>query len=332
MALMGMLIVAFIGMMEPVSFTHAASDGTVELYSNQTQDDLTACYSEAIGSAKHSITFVIYALTDRAIVEALKERSNAGIPVYLVCDAQASKGIRQLNGKNVTIVRRAGPGLTHQKILIVDEQKIYIGSANMTGDSLRLHGNLITELDNASLASAMTTKIKGMDEDARAISLPPQYLTMGEQPVEFWDLPEDPSAANRIKELIRTAKKTIKVAMFTWTRQDFTKELIKAANRGVDVQVVIDRYSGKGASAKIVKMLADGGIDVRLSIGQGLLHHKFAWIDDDILINGSANWTLSAFTKNDDCFLIISSLTQAQNAKMVKLWRVIRTESEPVRK
>ena len=43
--------------------------------------------------------------------------------------------------------------------------------------------------------------------------------------------------------------------MFTWTRPDLAKEIISAANRGVDTEVVIDYYAGKGAGENVVKML-----------------------------------------------------------------------------
>jgi cardiolipin synthase A/B len=309
-----------------------ASYHDVQLYSNQTQNDLTQLYISTIRSAQQSIYMVIYSLTDQTVVQTLKEKSQEGIPVYIVCDAQASKGIGRLAGPHVTIIRRAGKGLTHQKILIVDEKILLIGSANLTGDSLREHGNLVATLENESLAQALVQKIKTMDEDGNFTPLAHQEAKVGSQTVELWVLPDDKGAANRVKTLLRSAKKSIRVAMFTWTRTDFTQGLIQAAKRGVKVETVIDRYSGKGASAKIVKMLAQAGIFVGLSTSKGLLHHKFAYIDENILINGSTNWTTSAFTKNDDCFLIIYPLTQPQQKQLNALWKVIQNESEKVNK
>jgi cardiolipin synthase len=116
--------------------------------------------------------------------------------------------------------------------------------------------------------------------------------------------------------------------MFTWTRTDFTQELIAAAKRGVKVEAVIDHKTSKGASAKIVQMLEKGGIPVTVSTGQGLLHHKFAYIDEAILVNGSANWTLDAFKKNDDYFVIVYPLTTDQQLKMNKLWQAIKNQSK----
>lgn len=306
-----------------------ASNAPVELYSNQTQDDLTRLYLHAIDSAKESITLVIYALMDDQIIDALKKKSEEGIPLYIVCDAKASPGISRKLPK-ATIVKRFGDGLMHQKILIIDNKQIWLGSANLTYSSLHIHGNLVIGIDNPALAQALTDRAKSMDEDGGVSSpLMHRETTAGPQNLELWVLPEDPNAVQRMIDLFRSAKKSIKVAMFTWTRVDFTQELIAAAKRGVQVQAVLDRYAGKGASAKVVRLFEQAGIPVRLSTGQGLLHYKFAYIDDSILVNGSANWTNSAFTRNDDYFIVVYPLTPDQQIKMNQLWSAIYRKSAP---
>lgn len=299
-----------------------STDQPVALYSNQSNDDLSLIYLNAIQSAKHSITMVIYSLIDPCIISALQKKCSEGVPVHIVCDAKASLGItRKL--PEASIVKRIGQGLMHQKILIIDQKRILLGSANMTQDSLRTHGNLVTALEHPPLAEVMSAKARSMDEEGNFTPLMHQNFKAGGQNVELWELPDDAQSINRMVQLLRSAKKTIKVAMFTWTRRDFTQELIEAKKRGVKVEAVVDRCSGKGASAKIVKMLEEGGVPVRLSTGQGLLHYKFAYIDEEILINGSANWTDAAFRVNDDFFLVIYPLTDQQKNKMNSLFKTI---------
>lgn len=306
------------------------SNSPVQLYSNQTQDDLLQLYLSAIKSAKQTITFVIYSILDPQIIQALKEKNEAGVCVYIVCDAKASPGIgRKI--PSAEIVKRIGKGLMHQKILIIDEKQILVGSANMTTDSLKTHGNLVIGIDNPSLAQALTAKAKSMDEEGNSTPLTHRQTTFGPQNLELSVLPDDPKAVKRMIDLFRSAKKTIRVAMFTWTRQDFAEELVQAAKRGVKVEVAVDRYSGKGASAKIVSFLSRSGIPVYLSTGKGLLHHKFVYIDEEILENGSANWTNSAFKINDDYFVVLYPLTPEQRAKMNQLWSVIIEQGERVR-
>lgn len=303
--------------------------GAVELYSNQTEDDLTQVYKQAIESAQQSITLAIYGLHDATLIRALKNKCASGIPVHIVCDSEASEDISK-RLPEATIVIRSSMGLMHQKILIVDERLILLGSANLTYSSLNLHGNLVVGIDHPSLAKALADRTKSMDEEGAFTPLLHQEMSIGNQKVEMWVLPDNPTASSRLIDLFRAAKKSITVAMFTWTRNDFTKELIAASLRGVKVEAIIDRNAGHGCSAKIVQMLKNGGIPVCLSTGQGLLHHKFAYIDESILVNGSANWTLRAFQENDDSFVILDPLTPKQKEKMDALCEVIRKQSEQV--
>ncbi|MBS4163980.1 Uncharacterized protein PRO82_001289 [Candidatus Protochlamydia amoebophila] len=318
---------------QEIAYTTPASipvtSDTIQFYSNQTEDDLTQLYLSTIQNAKQSITFSIYSLMNPEVIQAINQKVDEGISVHIVCDAKASVGISRKIPK-ASIVKRISAGLMHQKILIVDKEKILLGSANMTTDSLNVHGNLVFAFEHPSLGQALFEKTLSMDEEGNSKKLMHCQAQLGQQNLELWILPDDQQAVNRILQLIQSAKKTIKVAMFTWTRSDLTQELIQAAKRGVKVEVVIDRYSGKGASAKVVNSLANAGIPIRLSIGQGLLHHKFAYIDEDTLINGSANWTQSAFKVNDDCFVVLTSLLPQQKMKMNQLWIAINKKSEKV--
>jgi cardiolipin synthase A/B len=305
-----------------------ASDAPVELYSNQTRDDLTRLYLEAIKNAKKSIILIIYSLTDENIIDALKQKCEEGTSVHIVCHAKASPSIFSSRIPRATIVRRCSRGLMHQKILIIDSRQIWLGSANLTSSSLNMHGNLVMGIDHPALAEGLTARAKSMDAEGGVEPLLHCLTKAGPQHLEQWVLPDDSAASKRLIELIRSAKKSIKVAMFTWTRVDFTKELIAAAKRGVHVEAVIDGKSGKRTSAKIVSLLERGGIPVRLSNSQGLLHHKFAYIDEKTLVNGSANWTKQAFESNDDYFLVVYPLTPEQQNKMNQLWSVIQKQSE----
>ena len=311
---------------QPPSLTLPPTDQSIELYSNQTGDDLTHLYVSAIQGAKESITFVIYALTDPLIIEALNQRSKAGIPVHIVCDAKATKGAANKLLK-ATFIKRVCKGIAHQKILVIDQKQILLGSANMTTGSLTLHGNLVMALDHPELAEVIIKKVHSMDDEGNTALIPHTKTIANNQNIELWFLPDERQAVTRLTELIRSAQKTIKIAMFTWTHKQLTKELAEARIRGVHVETILDRQSGKGVSAGVFQLLEKGGLAPRLSTGQGLLHHKFVYIDDTILVNGSANWTFAAFNKNDDCFMILFPLNEDQQNKMNHLWTVIQNKS-----
>jgi len=302
----------------------------ITLYANQLEDNLSSIYSSAINNANKSVLLIVYSLTDNDIIQSLKNARKSGVKVKVICDAEASPNVSARLGAKIDITPRFGIGLMHQKILVIDSSKIWIGSSNMTPESLKLHGNLVAAMESDALANYLTVKASTIHEVGKTQPVLQQKFDIGGQPIELWFLPDNKDAALRLKSLIDTAKKTVHIAMFTWTRQDLAQAVVAAAQRGVKTEVVIDHYSGKGVSAKIAKYLKDNNIDVSLSRGGPLLHHKFMHIDNKILVNGSANWTKAAFSQNDDCFMVIHNLTKEQNKKMKNLWKVIKTEAIPV--
>lgn len=289
------------------------------LYSNMTGDHLQQTFVTAIKRAQKSIVLMIYSLTDQDIIHALKEKSEAGVSVLVIYDAKASVGVDRKLGSKVNAIARASTGLMHQKILVLDEVEVWLGSANMTTDSLMEQGNLVAALRCNHLANDILAKARCMSEEAFEKPLANRKFSIGGQDCELWFLPDNKNAVEKIKDVLHSAKKTIRVAMFTFSRYDFAKELVDAKKRGVDVEVYLDHQSSKGASAQIVAILKKADIPIYTNPGQSLLHYKFVYVDDATLVNGSANWTKAAFQQNDDFFMILHYLTEAQKNKMAEL-------------
>lgn len=315
--------------MEVRTVSHQPESGKpAELYSNQTRNDLRGMFLAGIRDAKQSVLLIIYALTDSSLQQALKEKAQQGVDVHVICDPKACPNIVRRLGPKVRVHKHFSSGLMHQKILVVDKSKTWIGSANMTGESLRAHGNLVTAFHSPAMAGTIAQQATCLVEQEKGSQMPCQQFSIGDQKVELWFLPDNPYAVDRILDLIRSAQKTIQVAMFTFTRLDFAQALIEAKRRGIQTRVAVDYHSGQGASSSVVNTLKANGIDVRLSPSNTLLHHKFLYVDHKLLVNGSANWTKAAFTKNNDCFIILHDLTPAQRNEMDALWQVIEMEGQ----
>ena len=318
------LTLAFTNVPQP-SETHPT-----EFYSTETQDDLRATFIQAIDDAKSSIFLSIFSLTDQGIIKALKQKSEEEIDVTVIYDANASEGVHRKLGNKVKAFGRKGRGLMHQKILVIDDVKSWIGSANFTPSSLRSYGNLVNGFYCPELALMLREKAEAMTAEGKTAVVPRRDFKINGQTLEMWFLPDNKDAISRIKRLIQSAQKTVKVSMFTWTRHDLADEIIKAHSRGINAQVVIDKNSGQGVSALVVELLSMNGVPVRTSQGAALLHHKFMIVDDETLLNGSANWTKAAFTQNDDCFIILHHLTHDQQRHLRLLWEIIIADSDPV--
>lgn len=260
---------------------------------------------QAIHEAKQSIHLMIYSLTDPFVIQALNQQAEKGIYVEITCDRAASGGVHEALIKKIVTTYDSIEGLMHLKTLVIDKKFVWIGSANYSTASLQYYPNLVIALENAPLAEFLINQQVKYRSIGKLTALEKFEGISADIPFEFWLLPNNPLAIERLKKLLRSAQKSIKVAMFTWTRMDLAMEIADAHLRGVKVQVMLDRNAAFGAGYKVTQFLKRRNIPLKFGKKDLLLHHKLALIDDEILVTGSANWTKAAFTRNRDCFIIL---------------------------
>jgi cardiolipin synthase A/B len=282
----------------------------ITLYSSDCGDLLRPLVIQTLNEASMKAEIRIYTLKDRKVLEALDMLSRKGkiLSLYIPQD-------------HPTLPFHATPlftfqpaieckGLMHQKILVCDEKLILLGSANFTEDSLVRHQNLIVKMECPELAHTLREK-----------NTHTTFTAYG-QMFEYWETPKkEKEALTRLLTLIREAKESIRIAMYTWTHKEITRALISAHQRGVKVEAFLDPGSARGTSRKIATLLREEGIPLYLPTQCEMVHHKTMEIDEKILVTGSLNWTLNAFKKNQDAFLVLHALTPKQKAKLSKLWR-----------
>lgn len=292
-----------------------AKETSLILYSNQDKDDLKKIFLQALKEAKKTIYLEMYSIQDPEVIKKLNEKTAQGVDIFIRFDAGASRSLEQklLASIHLNPVYFSR-GLMHRKILIIDDHLVFLGSANFTTASLQYHDNLVIGIQSDTLACNLEyTPSKIFEErfENKKLTL---YL-----------LPQkDKKALEHIKKLIGSAKKSIRVAMFTLTHPELIEALIAAKNRAVEVTIALDYSTALGASSLAVEKVQKAGIPLIFSGGKQLLHHKWAYIDNDILVFGSANWTKSGFNKNEDFTCIIEHLSQEQAAKMEAIWNSIK--------
>ncbi len=283
-------------------------------YSNQTSNDLKILFHKAIAETKNSLFLQIYGCTDPHILQELKKTSDRNVDISLFYDPSGSG---PLNKKLPFATPLQSQGLMHKKILISDDERVFIGSANLTPTSLRMHDNLVVGLYHKELAFFIKNSIEN------------HFLfSIGNQPAEFWHLPDFQNGClERMIQRIDEASKSIHIALFTFTHPKLIQALIRAKKRKVKIHLTIDHSSSQGASRKAIEELCKNGISPLKSEGGKLLHHKWALIDQKTLFLGSANWTRLAFQKNEDCLFILHNLTEKQTNYFLKLWAEIKRNS-----
>ena len=127
-----------------------------------------------------------------------------------------------------------------------------------------------------------------------------------------------------IKEISK-ATKTIDIAMYYLTSREIAQELVKAKDRNVKVRIVLDKDQETSKYSKS-RYLIKRGFDVKYDTGPGLMHNKFAIIDNKVLITGSFNWTPTADQKNEENLLIMTDkeLIKKYAERFEYLWKMGR--------
>lgn len=256
----------------------------------------------------------IYGLSDPDVLALLCKKKASGLKVTLFYDPSASPSLPSFLEAHPV----KSSGLMHRKILVIDEAQIFLGTANFTTQSLKMHDNLVFGAWDPQLALFLQKSIESNSS-----------FTIDRTEIESYLLPDfEDKALHELESLIASAQEQIHVAMFTLTHPMLIQSLIAALNRGVEVNIAIDRYTALGASKRAIEQLKEAGAHLLLSQGDQLLHHKWALIDGEILIMGSANWILSAFAKNQDCLLILKNLGKTERKTLQRLWKRVAIASK----
>jgi len=288
--------------------TLPSESNPTHFYSTQTNSDLRITINKALSKAKHSIYISVYSLTEAKFIQTLNQKAAEGLKVTIICDPKTSGSIAKHLDPKINFSRKTNTlSLMHRKILVIDEETLYIGSSNFTYPSLEMHDNLVFGYYNPSIAQELT----------KTSTSKPLTFELG----SIYLLPEHPQILKEILQQINQSNHSIKIAMFTWTHPKLLEAVLNAKKRGVEVEIVLDAYAAKGAGKKVYHSLIENCVKVHLPNHKELMHHKFIWIDEHSLIFGSANWTKTAFTKNEEIVFILNKCSSQENQFLKKLWR-----------
>lgn len=299
--------------------TIPSPDSVIELYSNQTFHDLQKTLYEPIEKAKRCIILSTFGEFEPELLTLLKKKGAEGVSIFLHYDA---KSFPKLGASLLDFPAKKGhkvSGLMHQKVLIVDDSTVYLGSTNFTYASYKMHDNLLVGFYSPQLAE----KIQQQLHD-------PQYSFLIEEHFPsakccFFSLPgQKVQALDSLISSINAAKKSIQCHIFTFTHLKICDALLSALRRNVTVEVVIDKKSRKGSSRQVIELLRKNGAIIRQNNHQGLMHHKMCLIDDNLFYFGSANWTKSAFEKNRDYLVRLELLSEELRLEVLKLFEKAR--------
>ncbi|KAF9127843.1 hypothetical protein BGX30_014623 [Mortierella sp. GBA39] len=127
------------------------------------------------------------------------------------------------------------------------------------------------------------------------------------------------------KQLIKTldgAKKSLDICVYTITDDHLANAIIRAHERGVKVRIISDSEKADDLGSDVNRLRDNNDIPTRVDNSKSFMHHKFAVIDDQLVINGSYNWTKGARFDNRENLTLTNSPKAIQGFKgeFERLW------------
>ena len=273
---------------------------------------LQAQFVNVLACATTSIHAAIYETLWNCTINQILARLSAApsLRIQLVIDDVACPRVNgtlmcplsRLDGNaQVSIVADNRAALMHHKFMIVDGAHLWLGSANLSYQAFCTDSNDAIIVDDATILAAYEAEFQRMFAMA---SFGPttiaQPVTSGAYSAYFSPQSPTTSAPKWLVDMIATigtATTSIDFAISAWTRQDVADALIAAHARGVTIRGAVDSQYWTDPA---VVSARNAGVPIR----HGNVHQKLMVIDGMTVITGSANWSMNAWTNNENALWV----------------------------
>jgi phosphatidylserine/phosphatidylglycerophosphate/cardiolipin synthase-like enzyme len=258
-----------------------------------------------INGAEHSIDVTMYEFADTTAEHDLASAAKRGVQVRVILDererSENSAAYSYFSSHRVKVTWSSSSfRYTHQKTVIIDGSKAVIMTANLTSEYYATSRDFLL-VDSGHADVAAITAVFNADFAHRSI-------TPGDGADLVWS-PTD--SQDKLLSLINGATTSLRIYSEEMGDTTIENALIKAAKRGVDVQVCGENESGEYDSA--YAKLARAGIHVSYySSSTGFyIHGKVIEADYGTshakVFIGSENFSSTSLNDNRELGLIISS-------------------------
>jgi mitochondrial cardiolipin hydrolase len=124
-----------------------------------------------------------------------------------------------------------------------------------------------------------------------------------------------------IANLLRDAKTSVDLCVFTITDHELGRQIIDCQQRGIKVRIITDDKKTNARGSEIFK-LEKAGIPIKTDHSHYHMHNKFGIIDNRIAITGSFNWTYTATKHNQENLLATSKfeIVKQYHDEFERLW------------
>lgn len=254
----------------------------------------------AIQNAQKNIDLEIYLLSDKQIIAALLQAKTRGIQERIILE-QHPFGGGSANKKTQQVLLQAGIpmhwasssfALTHEKMLIIDQNVLFILNQNLSASSF-----------------SKNREFNMRDADTQDIEESEKQFTADWDNTQF--IPTDPhllvspdTSRSGLTQLITSALKAIDIEMEVINDPALIAALIQKA-KTVRVRLIVPDFVQISANKDPVSKLQQGGISVRAK-HRPYIHAKLMIIDASQAYIGSINFSTESLDQNREIGIAIS--------------------------
>ncbi|HLO11826.1 MAG TPA: phospholipase D-like domain-containing protein [Pseudoneobacillus sp.] len=282
-----------------------------------------------INKATSTIDGAFYEIRYQPFVDSLIQAKNRGVAIRIVTDSDyiTNTFTQQLINAGISVKGDNRSALMHNKYVIIDGRKVWMGSTNVTDTCNANNYNNTILWESSALASIYKTDFEEMyvygqfTKTASPSTVSSQKVTVTTStaniPVEVYFAPED-NPISAIINVINNAKYNVYFDYFSFTDDNVRTALINAKNRGVNVEGIFDssQYGSNGPYGELA-YLAKVGIPVSIADNpyDGKMHSKVLIVDKGYtiakVITGSFNASDNANDSNSENLMVISDKATA---------------------
>jgi len=188
-----------------------------------------------------------------------------------------------------------------------------------TAQTLANYRSMAFDLAREEMTDGHSKEVIEWLEDVNKLFLPSSGGDEKQVAEAYFSPGED--CLNKLTGLLRSARQTVDVCVFTITDNRITDALVDAHKRGVQLRIITDNDKSEDLGSD-VERLENMGLPLRMDKTRHHMHHKFAIFDGGILLSGSYNWTRSATMNNQENILLTNEnrLISPFSDTFEKLW------------
>lgn len=274
-----------------------------------------------------------YRIDLATITDTLNSALNHGCTVYLISDdGEGNTSAYQALTVKKKLAKHSG--LMHNKFCVLKDSAVWTGSWNPTYSDTYQNNNNAMVIYSSGLAQIYEDEFFQIWNSSGGTTKTANNVSGREEIVDgikikvYFSPYSSPTVTQALRTVLSDTKKSVYFALYSFTEDTLGDSLAGLVNQGKKVYGIFDleQFVTEKKYSEYEKLRSAGAV-ITFDGNRDNLHHKFAIIDPFAasakLIAGSANWSVSANTKNDENILIIYSAEIAKTyyQEFLKLWR-----------